>query len=825
MESFTHTRLWKNTLAERSNDNHSESRSRLRTAFLTFRHRAGQLAEEIPLILPQLTKHDLTHIDALWALSDSIIGDELWKNDNGFINPLEAFVLGCAFLVHDLAHSEASLQEPLEVVRCTPAYLDALAKVVRDKGIATEAEHKEALAIYLRETHAVSAPALVKQHWTSREGDQHFLLMDEELRSFLGNSIGRLAASHHWPVERLPDEFPFPIGSPPFLHFGDCDLLKLSSIIRLADAAHLDARRAPAFVATLRKLEGVSKNHWDFQKHLHKPGFAADRIRFTSDYAFPLDLHQAWWLCFDTLKMVDSELFRVDSMLSDLNRPRFQIRSVAGVDDPKRLSRLIPTSGWIPVDTQIKVNNVVGLVTRLGGTELYGRNPTVSLREILQNASDAIKARRLLDDDETAHSISVALTKSSTGWRLQIDDTGIGMSEAVLTGPLLDFGTSFWKSESARKELPGLSLKNFEPTGRYGIGFFSIFMLGSTVKVTSRRYDQGQSATRVLEFRDGLYSRPVLRQAIASDRLTAGTRIEVDLAKSPYELGGLLAGDGNSLPELSLKEMCAWLCPTFEVDIKTKGDSEDRWQLAVKANDWLTIDPAELLSRVIKSRGRRDKQELARIIDRSAKQVREINSNGKTIARACVLAVGNGSIDNATDFATITVGGSRSEQLSRLGGVFLGASTRAARDLAIPFATEEELAIWASNQARLLSSTALNVEIKSITASVTRAYGGDAHDLPVAWSNSGWLNADEIAAYARKYDEIVVISDSSKSLLSQNRTIRFKDGVLACSMARYSSFNVHSARGWSSPRSWSWNGSTFAYWTSEGAVVEAVARG
>jgi len=219
MESFIQTKLWQNTLAERQNDAQEQSRARLRVAYLTFRNRASQLADEIPLNLPYLTKHDITHLDALWWLADRIIGDDLLTREgHAFINPLEAFVLGCAFLIHDLAHSEAALQLPLSEIRSSRTYQDLFATIykINLREDITESQHKEVLGAYLRETHATHALDLVKQHWTSPEGTQHFLLMDEELRGFLANSIGRLAASHHWPVSRLPDEFSFPVGSPPF---------------------------------------------------------------------------------------------------------------------------------------------------------------------------------------------------------------------------------------------------------------------------------------------------------------------------------------------------------------------------------------------------------------------------------------------------------------------------------------------------------------------------------------------------------------------------------------------------------------------------------
>ena len=72
---------------------------------------------------------------------------------------------------------------------------------------------------------------------------------------------------------------------------------------------------------------------------------------------------------------------------------------MAGIEDPDRLERLIPTKGWVPVDASIKVSNVSSLVYNLGGEQLYGKDNTIPLRELIQNSIDAIKARRILEID------------------------------------------------------------------------------------------------------------------------------------------------------------------------------------------------------------------------------------------------------------------------------------------------------------------------------------------------------------------------------------------------------------------------------------------
>ena len=60
-------------------------RERLRSTFLRFRERVAHLASAIHRQLPELTVHDITHLDALWEMGDLVVGQET------FLNPAEAF--------------------------------------------------------------------------------------------------------------------------------------------------------------------------------------------------------------------------------------------------------------------------------------------------------------------------------------------------------------------------------------------------------------------------------------------------------------------------------------------------------------------------------------------------------------------------------------------------------------------------------------------------------------------------------------------------------------------------------------------------------------
>jgi hypothetical protein len=121
MTPMDHFALWQRTLADQS-DRFKPQREILRQAFLSFRERTAHLVGEIGGLLPDLTVHDITHLDALWRVADQIAGPDYP------LNPAEAFVLGGAFLLHDAAHVLAAYEDGMAGVKRTIEWRDLIAQ-------------------------------------------------------------------------------------------------------------------------------------------------------------------------------------------------------------------------------------------------------------------------------------------------------------------------------------------------------------------------------------------------------------------------------------------------------------------------------------------------------------------------------------------------------------------------------------------------------------------------------------------------------------------------------------------------------------------------
>lgn len=621
--------LWSKTLGPRG-DACENARDKLRQSFLSFRERVAQLVSTLGAELPGLTVHDITHIDALWRVANQIAGPDYP------LNPAEAYVLGGAFLLHDSAHVLAAYPRGVDQLKETLHWQDLIAQ--RHAGVEPprhSADEKSALFQVLRHLHAEQAHVLAKLSWSfPGSSDPLYLIENTELRSYYADLIGEIAASHHLSPDETASRFrERRVPCPAFLGVDawEVDALKIAFLLRTADAAHLDDLRAPWFLFALRQPQGVSATHWRFQAKLGQPiRTDSGELRLGSGSPFTPAERDAWWMAYDVAQMVDRELRAAHDILKEEGRPGFAAHAVLGVESPRAFARQVPARDWEPIDASPKVGNLPQLISRLGGSALYGDNKTAPLRELLQNALDAVRALRGLGGlGASEGEVRVSIERAGNDeWVLAVTDDGVGMSRHVLTDVLMDFGTSLWPSDALREELPGLAKSGFVSVGKFGIGFFSIFMLGSEVKVTTRRYLPCPASDSVhwqLSFDSGLSSRPVLMKPVARDQLPkSGTRVAVRI--SDQTLGQLLGKTLKKDPagafleqvaeEVStifpgvtpkkepsddeLASTLAWLvarlCPASPVRISSKFGDHPGY-LSVAANDWTTIGDDIVLAR------------------------------------------------------------------------------------------------------------------------------------------------------------------------------------------------------------------------------------
>lgn len=831
----TGSHVWKGTLAVREDDAFAGERERLRAAFTGLRQRAALLAGEIRRDLPALTLHDITHLDALWETASTVAGKAY------LMTPTEGFILGCAFLLHDLGMALVAMEGGIGALKSDPRWADLVSyeyqtSLDRDPSpdeISNPAEeiHNRVLLSLLQQIHAANAERLIFLSFTAEGGSDRIHLMDDpELRQIFGRIIGRVAHSHWWSLNEVEREFGRTIGAPHWCPPDwTVDPLKLACILRCADAAQIDGRRAPMLLKSVSQLPAPSDGHWTFQEKLNKPYLAEDALVFTTGHAFSMPEASAWWLCLETLRMVDGELGSVDALFADKGYPRFAARRVAGVDSPERLVSYIQTDGWLPINATIHVTDLPRVIKSIGGEELYGKHPEVALRELIQNASDAIHARREYERRPTNYgAIRILLTRSSEGahW-LEVCDDGVGMSKAVLTHFLLDFGRAFWGSSEMQREFPGLLSSGIKQIGKYGIGFFAVFMLAEHVQVITRRSDAAAKDTLVLEFSSGLKGRPILRLADNAEQLIdGGTRIRVKLKTDPFVDGGFLY-DSYREKVRSFTDLCIKLCPSLEVDLFVEQDGSS--QKLITGGDWRTMNSSEFLERMplLNWHEEAAAEDVAAFRQKAAANVRVLrDKNGEIVGRAFLTTGYALHYSHRFDLSgMVTVGGLTSCSLSGISGVLVGTPMRASRDTARPLVDDAELRRWAEEQAALVPALWEEPKSQVACAQYIRLCGGDTGDLTICLNRGNWCSARDIRERTDLPEQLVLldhfVADHKLNIL-ESYTLNDNvfvvgtsgiPGLLQCRI-RWPR-NIHT--------DFSWGGGSLRE-TLGGAVVESIAQ-
>ena len=128
----------------------------------------------------------------------------------------------------------------------------------------------------------------------------------------------------------------------------------------------------------------------------------------------------------------------------------------------------------------------------------------IFLREIISNASDAIDklAYTALTDDKVGISrdqFAITITRDEANRTLTVSDNGIGMSREDMEenlGTIAKSGSLGFKQAMEKSE-------DIDIIGQFGVGFYSAFMVASSITVISKKYGEDKAWKWVSDGADG----------------------------------------------------------------------------------------------------------------------------------------------------------------------------------------------------------------------------------------------------------------------------------------------------------------------------------
>ena len=142
----------------------------------------------------------------------------------------------------------------------------------------------------------------------------------------------------------------------------------------------------------------------------------------------------------------------------------------------------------------------------------------IFLREIISNASDAIDklAYTALTDDKVGISrdqFAITITRDENNRTLTVSDNGIGMSREDMEenlGTIAKSGSLGFKQAMEKQE-------DIDIIGQFGVGFYSAFMVASSITVISKKYGEEKAWKWVSDGADGYTIEETTKDAPGTD--------------------------------------------------------------------------------------------------------------------------------------------------------------------------------------------------------------------------------------------------------------------------------------------------------------------
>lgn len=279
----------------------------------------------------------------------------------------------------------------------------------------------------------------------------------------------------------------------------ELDLHLCAVLLRLGDILDFDATRAPDALyryINLEELDGMEaeKSRQEWKKHKSSSGF-----QFSEEEPYAL-FYRASCTCIqieqavvDYLDWVDTELVCCGRLVRNMGKNWNNLLL------PSKVERQIVADGYLSGQYKITLDQEK-VIDLLIGRNLYS-DPAIFVRELLQNAIDAVRTRKLLDKNlpkawKPQINIHTWIDEDGYDW-FRIEDNGIGMSEETIRNYFLKVGHSYYTSDQFRADkLRCEADPDYAPISRFGIGILSCFMgdpKNNRVEVTTKHFtDNGK---------------------------------------------------------------------------------------------------------------------------------------------------------------------------------------------------------------------------------------------------------------------------------------------------------------------------------------------
>ena len=402
---------------------------------------------------------------------------------------------------------------------------------------------------FIRRHHARLAHEIARYGIPGPDGTSALLInQSSELRRWLADLAGLTARSHGMPVR---DAIGYLQRNYHVRDFNGVHVVFLMALIRVADYLQIQAKRAPTEALEVRKLASpISQGEWKVHASIRNITRAHDDPEAVHIDARPSDV-KSYLRARDWLDGIQSELDTSWAVLGEvygrytqerLNEFGIELRRVrSNLDNIEQFAKSV---NYVPAQVSFEAANPDLLKLLVG--PLYSDRPEVGLRELIQNAVDAVREmneflsrrpdlqRVSRVEQDTDVKIVIQCEKDAESHRgglvpisMTISDRGMGMSLDIVQNYFLKAGASFRRSDAWRQEFEDeAGHSNVLRSGRFGVGALASFLIGDRIEVTSRHIESPPD--RGVSFRVSLDDESVLLNWVSCP---VGTTISIPIPR------------------------------------------------------------------------------------------------------------------------------------------------------------------------------------------------------------------------------------------------------------------------------------------------------
>lgn len=310
--------------------------------------------------------------------------------------------------------------------------------------------------------------------------------MTKGLPALFINDLANVCASHN--ENDINDSHKYPVKRPYGITRNEsANVFYSVLLLRTADLLHITSDRTPTVEFTLiSPTNPRSQIEWSKQSSVSgiaplakmndegnvDPGIQSDTISISGYFKNP----DGYFALMDYLAYARKEI-KLSYKLNEESKRKHASQydfPWKNIDDTG-----VGTKDFEPRQLSFSIDQQKTLDLLVGET-LYN-NITVSLRELAQNAIDAVKVRRYEESGTTGYVPKVEVFWNPVTRYLTVCDNGTGMNMDIIENYLLKVGSSRYKDEDFIKSHP-----DFNSISRFGIGLLTCFLVADNVDVLTK---------------------------------------------------------------------------------------------------------------------------------------------------------------------------------------------------------------------------------------------------------------------------------------------------------------------------------------------------